>query len=206
MLIVDDVADNRELLAELLGTVGFEVEQTGDGEAAIDRWQQWRPQLIWMDQRMAPLDGLAVTRRIRALERAEGRPPVVIIALSASVLEHERAEVLRNGCDDFVAKPIREAEILAKMAQHLGVRYRYQAAMTEASASGASSSLAVTPDRLARLPNELLVALRAALAAGDIRQAQTLSEAIAGHDPALGTTIRDHLDGLRLDELEGLLG
>jgi signal transduction histidine kinase/CheY-like chemotaxis protein/ligand-binding sensor domain-containing protein len=125
ILVVDDIAVNRTVLSRLLLSVGFEVRESASGEEALAVWQTWEPHLIWMDKWMHGLDGLEVTRRIRAYEEATGRPHVPIIALSASALEQERGEILAAGCDDFVAKPFRASTIFNTLAEYLGVRYEY---------------------------------------------------------------------------------
>src|SRR4029079_9012593 len=91
-----------------------------------DTWRSWAPHLIWMDKRMPDLDGLEVTRRIRAEESSRGTGHVAILALSASALDHERGEILAAGCDDFVAKPYQEETIFAKLREWLGVSYVYE--------------------------------------------------------------------------------
>jgi signal transduction histidine kinase/CheY-like chemotaxis protein/ligand-binding sensor domain-containing protein len=126
VLVVDDTAINRAVLTQLLAQVGFEVREASNGHEALAAWREWSPDVIWMDKRMAGLDGLEVTRRIRDEERATGRKRVPIIALSASALEHERGEILAAGCDDFVAKPFHESTIFAKLHDHLGVRYIHE--------------------------------------------------------------------------------
>jgi len=99
---------------------------------------------------MPDLDGLEVTRRIRAREKTEGRKRVPIIALSASALEHERSDILAAGCDDFVAKPFRESMIFTKMREHLGIEYAYDE-------SGTRSVLVVDDDWICRqVAQELL--------------------------------------------------
>jgi signal transduction histidine kinase/CheY-like chemotaxis protein/ligand-binding sensor domain-containing protein len=123
ILVVDDVAVNREVLVRLLSQVGFEVREAADGAAAVETWRSWQPHLIWMDKMMRGVDGLEATRRIRAEEQTSGRKRTAILALSASALDHERDEILAAGCDDFVAKPFREATIFAKIREYLGVRY-----------------------------------------------------------------------------------
>jgi signal transduction histidine kinase/CheY-like chemotaxis protein/ligand-binding sensor domain-containing protein len=126
ILVVDDIAVNRTVLARLLHSVGFEVREAADGEEALQLWHEWNPQLIWMDKWMRGFDGLEVTRRIRAEEKDTRKERVPIIALSASALEQERGEILAAGCDDFVAKPFRESTIFAKLREFLGVEYVYE--------------------------------------------------------------------------------
>ncbi len=124
LLVVEDHPANRYLLVRLLTAAGFEVQSAQDGYAAIDQAQSWCPHLIWMDIRMPGLDGYAATGQIRALPLD---PKPVIIALTASPFEEERAKILAAGCDDFVRKPFQMQAILQKIAAYLPVRYRYAA-------------------------------------------------------------------------------
>ncbi|HEX3580797.1 MAG TPA: response regulator [Thermoanaerobaculia bacterium] len=156
ILVVDDTPLNRMVLAKLLVSVGFEVRDAGSGNEALHVWETWQPHLIWMDKRMHGLDGLEVTRRIRAREKAERRKRVPILALSASALEHERGEIIEAGCDDFVPKPYRESTIFAKIREHLGVRYIYEDEAPPLSAEG-RSVLLVDDDSICRqIAQELL--------------------------------------------------
>ncbi|MEM9008771.1 MAG: ATP-binding protein, partial [Cyanobacteria bacterium P01_F01_bin.86] len=140
ILVVDDHPAARQLLEELLTSVGFQVYSVDHGVAAIARYQDWQPHLIWMDMNMPVMDGYEATRQIRALEekyknseypagRAEPygiRNSTKIIALTASAFEEERAKIMATGCDDFVRKPFKEQDIFGVMAEHLGVEYCYQ--------------------------------------------------------------------------------
>ncbi|MBP0020320.1 MAG: response regulator [Cyanobacteria bacterium SBLK] len=124
--IVEDKLANRLLLNELLVSVGFEVREAHNGKEAIALWENWHPHLMWMDIQMPEMDGYEATRRIRELERKEKNTnSVTIIALTASVLEEERAAVFEAGCDDFASKPFQEAIIFNKIEEYLGVRYIY---------------------------------------------------------------------------------
>ena len=121
ILIAEDKPENRRLLVELLKPVGFEVLEATNGQEAIALCQQWSPHLIWMDLRMPVVDGYEATRQIKTTNQQSP----VIIAITGSAFEEEIQTALSNGCDDFVRKPFRTAEIFEKMAQHLGVRYTY---------------------------------------------------------------------------------
>lgn len=122
VLVVDDDENNRELLLQLLSEAGFEVLAANNGVQAIERFLDWHPHLIWMDMRMPVVDGYEATRRIRQLP---GGNALKIAALTASVFEEERQQVLASGCDTMVRKPIVIDDIFNTMAQLLGVRYRY---------------------------------------------------------------------------------
>lgn len=125
ILVVEDQLENRLFLIQLLRSVGFDVQQATNGEEAIQQYQQWQPHLIWMDMRMPVVDGYAATRQIRALSALSQTPPK-IIALTASAFEDERVAILTAGCDDLVCKPAIEAILFEKIAEHLGVCYRYE--------------------------------------------------------------------------------
>ncbi len=123
ILVVDDCLENRDLLAKLLNTVGFDIHTASNGVEAIDIWQVWEPHLIWMDMRMAVMDGYEATRHIKG--KSENHQTVVI-ALTASAFEEQQSEIFAAGCDDLVRKPFREEVIFEKMSQYLGVEYIYE--------------------------------------------------------------------------------
>ncbi len=123
ILVVEDKPTNRDLLVKLLTMVGFEVKAAVNGLEAIALWEAWEPHLIWMDMQMPIMNGYEATKRIKASLKGQA---TVIIALTASVFEEQRQEVLNCGCDDFAAKPFRSQEIFEKMAQYLGVEYVYE--------------------------------------------------------------------------------
>ncbi|MGC1306933.1 MAG: CHASE4 domain-containing protein [Phormidesmis sp.] len=128
ILVVDDRELNRQLVRELLVPVGFEVQEAEDGQQAIETWEIWEPHLIWMDMQMPVLNGYEATRQIKASVRGQA---TVVIALTASTQEEERAIVLAAGCNDFMRKPFRQEKLFAKMAEHLGVRYVYAEAVLD---------------------------------------------------------------------------
>jgi PAS domain S-box-containing protein len=123
LLVVEDRWESRHFLVKLLESIGFQVREAENGAEAIAIWEQWQPQLIWMDMRMPVMDGYEATRQIKAQLKGQA---TAIIALTASALEEEKAIVLSAGCDDFVRKPFREAVIFEKVAEFLGVVYLYK--------------------------------------------------------------------------------
>ncbi|WP_442921652.1 ATP-binding protein [Microcoleus sp. Aus8_D2] len=122
ILTVDDKSINRLLLIKLLSPLGFEMKEASNGQEAIAIWDEWEPHLIWMDMRMPVMDGYEATKYIKSTTKGNA---TAIIALTASVLEEERAIVLSAGCDDFVRKPFTEHSIFDAIAKHLGVKYIY---------------------------------------------------------------------------------
>jgi len=123
ILVVDDRLENRDLLTKLLDTVGFDTRSAENGKEAIALWQKWQPQLIWMDMRMAVMDGYQATRQIKAKSQ---NYETVIIALTASAFEEQESDIFAAGCDDLVCKPFKEEVIFEKISQYLGVKYIYE--------------------------------------------------------------------------------
>lgn len=123
ILAVDDRPESCLLLMKLLASIGFSVRTAANGQEAIEVWEEWEPHLILMDMRMPVLDGYSATQQIKSTLKGQA---TVIIALTASALEEERAVILSAGCDDFVRKPFQEAILLEKLAQYLGVNYIYE--------------------------------------------------------------------------------
>ncbi len=103
--------------------IGFEVREAADGVEALAIWEEWEPHLIWMDMRMPVMDGYETTRRIKATTRGMA---TIVIALTASALEEDKAVILSEGCDDYMRKPFHEEDLLDMIAKHLGVRYVYE--------------------------------------------------------------------------------
>ncbi|MEH1920297.1 PAS domain S-box protein [Nostoc sp.] len=126
ILVVDDRKENRDLIVQLLGSIGFEIQAANNGQEAIAIWHTWQPHLIWMDMRMPVMNGYDATKEIRAREKnTTTNLRTVIIALTASAFEEQQASILAAGCDDLVRKPFREQVIFEKIAEYLQVRYIY---------------------------------------------------------------------------------
>jgi signal transduction histidine kinase/DNA-binding NarL/FixJ family response regulator len=123
ILVVDDRADNRLVLVRLLSSIGLLVREAKNGQEAIAVWEDWQPQLIWMDMRMPLMDGYEATKQIKAHPLGK---TTVIIALTASAFEEERKSILAAGCDDFMRKPFEAKILFAKMEEILGIRYVYE--------------------------------------------------------------------------------
>jgi signal transduction histidine kinase/ActR/RegA family two-component response regulator len=116
ILIVDDVADNRNMLSDSLGALGFELDQASDGRQALEQLERLPPDLIVMDMAMPVLSGLDAMRCIRALP---GHAKLPIIAVSAHASNSDRANCLAAGASEFMTKPIDIAQLLALTAQLL---------------------------------------------------------------------------------------
>ena len=102
MLIVDDAADNREVYAEYLRFRGYRTLEAATGSDAISSVRRHSPAVVLLDLRLPDIDGMEVTRRLRATCEGSGAK---IIALSACVFPDDVAGALESGCHAFLQKP-----------------------------------------------------------------------------------------------------
>ena len=116
VLLVEDNDINRRVAIELLEAAGLDVAAAENGTDALSRLEREPFAAILMDIQMPGMDGLEATRRIRALARG-GEVP--IIALTAHAMAGDRERFLTAGMNDYVSKPIDEAELLAALARWL---------------------------------------------------------------------------------------
>lgn len=198
ILVADDVADNRELIVQILGMAGMDVRSVENGLQAVEVFQQWQPQFIWMDMQMPVLDGYAATRKIRSLP---GGQSVKVVALTASVFEEDHAAILAAGCDELLKKPISEPQLFEVMAALLGLEYCYaQATLPEPLADNES----VDGLGLADLSAAQRSALRAASEMLDTDAVRALLENIRGTEPALADGLELLLAEFRFDRIVAL--
>ncbi|MBN1582646.1 MAG: PAS domain S-box protein [Anaerolineae bacterium] len=179
LLVVDEDEPSRQLLVQLLGPLGFALQEARNGQEAVSMWRAWRPHLIWMDVNMPVLNGLAATQQIKC-ERQEDGP--VVILVTASAFEEDRQRMLEMGGDDFIRKPFQEVQIFDALARHLGVRFVYE--------NGAGQAFRqLDPDSLSDVPDGWRSAMHQALVIGDVKQVGVLIDQLAGP--------QDLLDDLR---------
>lgn len=162
ILAVDDQLENRLLLVRLFDQLGLSIQTVTTGEAAIALWQQWHPELIWMDVRLPGLNGYETTRKIRALEQEEhlgdaigAARPTVIIALTAQALSGDQDLALAAGCNDYVSKPFQAETLVQKMTEHLGMQFIYaDDRLPSSSARQPAVNPPLTAEDLAVMPTE----------------------------------------------------
>jgi DNA-binding response OmpR family regulator len=109
VLVIDDDADVRGLVAELLGRAGLSVEQAEDGRSGLRALHKTPPDLVLLDVSMPDLDGWQTLERIRDLS------DVPVLMLTARGDELERVRGLQAGADDYVVKPFGRQELLARV-------------------------------------------------------------------------------------------
>ncbi|MBD1834245.1 response regulator [Cyanobacteria bacterium FACHB-472] len=194
ILIADDALENRQLLTKLLSPLGFELWEASNGIEAIEIWEKYCPHLIFMDMRMSMMDGYEATKQIKLRERnrkdeqakIQTGQATAIVAVSAHTLEKERTTAFRVGCDGFIHKPFREADIFDALHKHIGVRFVY------AESTAASTEIKVeivTPEAIGTLPPDLVANFRQAIYNLDVELMQTLIAQISELNQPLATAI-----------------
>jgi DNA-binding response OmpR family regulator len=129
ILVVDDVPNNVKLLADLLRVRGYEVVTASDGDEALERVRDSRPDLVLLDVMMPRMNGYETCRAIRA-DPATGILPVIMV--TALDPAQERIKGLEAGADDFLTKPINTQELLARVKSLLRVQSLYSQVQAQA--------------------------------------------------------------------------
>jgi signal transduction histidine kinase/CheY-like chemotaxis protein len=119
ILLVEDNPTNQRLMAAILGKSGHRVRVAGSGEEALEILAARPFDLVLMDVQLPGIDGLETVRRIRAAAGA-AYAGVPVVALTANAMAGDRERCLAAGMDDYLAKPVRRAELLAAIARLAG--------------------------------------------------------------------------------------
>ena len=110
ILVVEDHEDNRQILRDLLSSVGYEMLEADNGEQGVAAAVAERPDLILMDIQLPILDGYEATRRIKSDPELRGIP---IIVVTSYALSGDEDKARTAGCDAYVAKPYSPRKLLA---------------------------------------------------------------------------------------------
>ena len=119
ILIVDDNETNRDILVTRLETHGYELLQAGDGEEALAAAKQHLPDLILLDVMMPKIDGIEVTRRIKA---DASMPFMPIILVTAKADSKDVVEGLNAGADEYLTKPVDQTSLVARVKSVLRIK------------------------------------------------------------------------------------
>jgi len=119
VLLVEDQPLNQKVAIRYLQRRGIRVVTADSGAAALAAIRDHRVDLVLMDLQMPGMDGLEATRRIREIEREEGRPRLPILAMTAHVLPGDRERCLEAGMDDYLTKPLEKEVFFQVLARWL---------------------------------------------------------------------------------------
>lgn len=189
VLIVDDVAENCEILEEMLARAGFTVRVANHGEQAVDLASSWTPDLILMDIRLPGIDGYEAMRRIRDQEQGRRVP---IIAITASVLSDQQQQAREAGADGFIGKPFRTGELFDVIGRLLGIQFLSR---------GDAPQAATAADAVASLSGATRDAIVSATRRGDYDRLLELVNACQATDPAAAGVVRDLVERFEYEQL-----
>ena len=187
ILVVEDQLENQLLLMRLMSDIGMEVRLAENGEECLHIFQEWHPDLIWMDRRMPIMDGENAARHVRKLP---GGDKVKIIAVTASAFKEEHKSMLAAGMDEIVSKPYRFNEIYDSMARHLGLEF----IKSDTELEDTKSLISLKPYMLEEVEDELQMALRDALRLLDRECISKVIQRIGENDQVLADTLQNLAD------------
>ena len=116
ILIVDDNATNLKLAQVLLAGEGYEVRTAADAEQALEVLRSFRPRLILMDIQLPGMDGLALTRQLKADPVLSD---VTVVALTAYAMKGDDERAFAAGCSGYIPKPIDTRTFVEEVAGYL---------------------------------------------------------------------------------------
>ncbi len=198
ILVVDDRAANRHLLLKLLVPLGFDLREAENGNEALEITPIFKPHLVLLDMRMQVMDGYETVRRLRTMP--DGKT-IVVIALTASAFEGDRAAVIAAGCDDFLQKPFRAEHILEIFGERLGVQYVYADNPRVAQPGIDAPKPEILAAELSTLPRDLLTRLSEGIELGDVTIIDKAISDIRGHNSTLADILgwlADHFEYSKL--------
>ena len=202
ILIADDMQDNRELLVQLLQSVGFDIRAVCNGEEALQVFEAWRPHLILMDTLMPVMDGYEAIGRIRACKHGKD---VRIISVTASAFAENKVEMMAVGADDFVGKPFHENELFDKIRTLLQVEYLYDQNDHGVPTEEEQKTAVVTQESLVAMPADLLREIREAIIEADVYRALAAIDRLEAHDAGVAGGLRRLAKGYEYQALLDLL-
>jgi adenylate cyclase len=129
ILVVDDLPQNVKLLADLLGAKGYAVTTASSGPEALLKVESERPDMVLLDVMMPEMSGYEVCRKIRENPATGILPVVMVTSLDPA---QERIRGLEAGADDFLTKPVNQAELLARVRSLVRVKQLYDTVQTQA--------------------------------------------------------------------------
>jgi two-component system, cell cycle response regulator DivK len=116
VMVVEDQADNRKIIRDMLRGTDYEIIEAENGEEALAAIGKQRPDLILMDLQLPIMDGYTAMRQIKADPALRSIP---VIAVTSYALSGEEKKARAAGCDDYVPKPFSPRQLLAKIRQYL---------------------------------------------------------------------------------------
>lgn len=203
LLVIDDKQENRAVILNMLQPLGFEITLGSDGQQEIDLAQEIKPDCILTDLVMPVKSGFEAVKEIRQIP---GIQDVIIIAISASVLDTDRHHSLVVGCEAFLPKPVQETKLLALLQEHLQLEWIYES-IEASTVNQQEIRTLISEELVAPPPTELEILYELAMLGSMKRireQANYLEELDAKYVP-LANQLRYLAQGFKEKEIVNLI-
>ena len=198
VLVVDDRTGNRTVVRLMLEPLGFEVIEAVNGREAVEMFEKYKPRVILMDVVMPVMDGVEATKLIKA--RKEGKETFILV-LSASALDQEREQVMKNGADAFMKKPFKATELLEQIRIHIGIEYEYE---DDDTGNDACDGGNFDPKRIETLPVEMKNEVLDAAVLGKMDELEDLVSRIKEIDASVAAHLQGLVDDFELEIIQNL--
>jgi CheY-like chemotaxis protein len=116
ILIVDDNPTNLQLVQDLLTMEGYQIRTANSAQEALNVLATFNPKIILMDIQLPGMDGLTLTKKLKADPRYKN---ISILAITALAMKHDKKKALAAGCDGYIAKPIDIDELVSVVATYV---------------------------------------------------------------------------------------
>jgi DNA-binding response OmpR family regulator len=213
VLVVEDERVINDAVADRLRAEGFEVEQAYDGPGAVDRYVAGRHDLVVLDVMLPGFDGLEVCRRIQAPEMSQSvshsvpQAPVPVLMLTARDDESDILVGLAVGADDYLTKPFRMRELVARVrallrrverAAELAARPPARLVVGDLVVDTGARRVVAGGEEVRLTPTEFDLLVRLAQAPGEVLSRERLLADVWDWEAATGTrTVDSHVKALR---------
>jgi len=201
ILMVDDNQFNRSVFKALLSPFGFEIIEAADGREGLKKALESKPDVIITDIIMPGMDGIELIKHIRQAPELKDK---IIFTASASVDREDQQNSIDAGADGFFSKPIEAGHIIEQLQQIMNLEWIYEK-VDKNSFDKEAKENPLTPDRLRKLPKELLDGLLTASNITDPDAAKIIVDKIREKDIILAEALDELLSEFRFDILQEIL-
>lgn len=203
ILIADDDASNRELLMQLLKSVGFKTCVAQDGEEAVRVFKKEKPDAVLMDYHMPKADGFQATKEIKATPEGKNIP---IIIITTSTLDQSHENALEAGADSLIKKPYIEDDLLEEIKKFLDLKYVYAKDSAEAATvpDTKQEDFSRIAKAIKKLPGTLVSKMHQAVLEGNQNNLLNLISS-AEIKPELAKLLRSKAENFEYENLAGIL-
>ena len=204
ILIVDDSEDNREMILMLLQSLDlpegeenpFTVKTAENGKQAVEIFNEWTPDLIFMDIVMPVMNGYDAYRQIKSSNSGND---TIVIALTANVLTEDINKMVQTGFSKIIHKPFHENDIVKVLEEYLGTKFTFK--------EGEKEDLLTLPkqEALNQLPKELLFKLKTAIEELNVDKSKHLLKEIGYTDKITARQLYKLIEDFRFDVLQKII-